>query len=230
MEYHNVRPAVFLERPNRFIARCLTDGGEVTAHVKNTGRCKELLVPGAPVWLCYSGNAARKTPCDLIVVDKQGVLFNIDSQAPNRVAEEALLSGALCLPGLKGPYTVLRERSFGASRIDLLVQAGEKQCFVEVKGVTQEQDGTALFPDAPTERGFKHLGELARAVKAGYGAAVLFVLQFAGARQFTPNREIHPAFADALRAAQAAGVQVLAAECAVAPDSLRLSKPVKTVF
>lgn len=230
MYYADVRPAVFVERPNRFIALCRTQAGEVTAHVKNTGRCKELLVPGARVWLSFSENPARKTPCDLIAVDKEGVLFNIDSQAPNRVAEEALKNRTLQLPGLTGPYRVERERTFGKSRFDLLVHADGRRCFVEVKGVTLERGGVALFPDAPTERGVKHLKELACATAAGYDAAVLFVLQFKGAVRFEPNRDMHPAFADALRQAADAGVQVMAAECETTPDSLRLTKPVKAVF
>jgi len=232
MRYQNIHRAVFLSRPNRFIAKVLTDGGEETVHVKNTGRCRELLVPGAAVWLERSDNPARKTCFDLVAVEKQRpglppLLINIDAQAPNRVFAEWAQGGNF-RPGL----TLLRpETSWGNSRFDFYWEAEETgpapaRGFVEVKGVTLEVDGGVYFPDAPTERGVKHLRELAAARAAGYGACVFFVVQMAGAEFFVPNDGTHPAFGAALRAAARAGVEVLAYDCAVTPETLALRAPV----
>lgn len=227
MHYKLVYPAVFLERPNRFIARCLLDGQEVRAHVKNTGRCRELLLPGATVYLEKAQNPQRKTAYSLIAVEKGDLLINMDSQAPNALAEEAILSGRVALQGFHaGAFALRREVTHGDSRFDLYLEEGERRAFVEVKGVTLEEDGVALFPDAPTQRGIKHLEGLSRAVGEGYGAALLLVIQFTGAKEFCPNDKTHPQFGEALRRAQEAGVQLLCYECAVAPSHVEVTAPV----
>lgn len=222
MQYANVRPAVFLSRPNRFIAKVDLDGQEETVHVKNTGRCKELLIPGRTVWLEEGSNPNRKTRYDLIAVDKAGLLVNMDAQAPNKVFAEWAQDGNF-VPGL----TLLRpETTWGKSRFDFYWEAGARKGFVEVKGCTLEDNGYCRFPDAPTERGVKHLNELASCMADGYEAAVCFVIQMEGMKSFSPNDGTHPAFGDALRAAHAAGVQVLAVECRVEPDSLEITHPI----
>lgn len=223
MRYHAVRPARFQSRPNRFIARVELDGREETVHVKNTGRCRELLLPGRTVYLEQSSNPDRKTRFDLIAVDKSGLLINLDAQAPNQVFAEWARAGRF-RPNL----TLLRpEITWGSSRFDFYWEdaAGAKG-FVEVKGCTLEEDGLALFPDAPTLRGVKHLRELARAQGEGYACTVCLVLQMKGCRLFCPNERTHPAFGQALREAASAGVQVLAMDCQVAPDRLELDAPV----
>lgn len=218
--YDQVIFGEFAARPNRFIARVKTESGLETCHVKNTGRCRELLIPGAEVTLSVSRNPERKTRCDLVAVQKSGLYINMDSQAPNAAAGEAL---PRLFPGL----TLLRpETVFGESRLDFYLEQGEKKSFVEVKGVTLEENGIAMFPDAPTERGVKHLKTLERCVKEGYGAAVLFVIQMKGVHRFVPNRKTHPAFADALLSASEAGVRILAYDCKVTPDSMTLCDPV----
>ena len=222
MRYPNVTPAVFLARPNRFVAQVLLDGETVTVHVKNTGRCRELLVPGARVWLTRSPNPHRKTAYDLIAVEKGARLINMDAQAPNQVFREWAEAGGF-LPGL----TLLKaEQTHGDSRFDFYWEAGARKGFVEVKGVTLEEDGVVRFPDAPTLRGVKHLEELVRARQAGYEAAVCFVIQMENVIRFQPNDRTHPDFGQALRAAAAAGVEVLALDCRVAPDRLELNRPV----
>lgn len=224
MKYHSIVPARFAARPNRFIAHVEVDGEEVVAHVKNTGRCKELLIPGAAVYLQDWGaeHAGRKTRYDLIAVNKGGLLINMDSQAPNRVFAEWARSGGF-VPGL----TLLKpEAKWGNSRFDFYWEAGQRRGFTEVKGVTLEQDGHARFPDAPTQRGVKHLEELTRAMGEGYEAAVCFVIQMEGMKRFSPNDDTHPEFGAALRAAAAAGVRVLAMECHVEPDTLEIVQPV----
>lgn len=222
MTYPNVTPAVFLSRPNRFVAQVLMDGEEQTVHVKNTGRCKELLVPGAEVFLTKSGNPNRKTAYDLIAVRKGTRLINMDSQAPNRVFQEWAAAGHF-VPGL----TLLRpECQHGDSRFDFYWEAGNQKGFVEVKGVTLEDNNAVYFPDAPTERGIKHVNGLAACLQEGYEAAVCFVIQMEGADFFAPNDRTHPAFGEALRQAAKAGVQVLALDCTVTPDSLTLRQPV----
>lgn len=222
MTYDRVVPARFLSRPNRFIARVELEGAEETVHVKNTGRCRELLIPGRTVWLEESGNPARKTKYDLVAVDKDGLLVNMDAQAPNKVFAEWAGAGRFT-----DGMTLLRpETTWGSSRFDFYFEAGERKGFVEVKGVTLEADGHAYFPDAPTERGVKHLRELMEAKKRGYEAAVCFVIQMAGMRAFSPNDATHPRFGQALREAYAAGVEVLAVGCAVTPDSLTMTGPV----
>ena len=222
--YHRVIPGEFRTRPNRFIAQVETEEGLEICHVKNTGRCRELLVPGARVTLAVSDNAARKTRCDLVAVEKGSLYINMDSQAPNRAAGEALPRQ---FPGL----TLLRpETKCGDSRLDFYLEAAGTNWFVEVKGVTLEEDGLALFPDAPTERGVRHLRELACIARAGGGAAALFVIQMKGPRAFSPNQKTHPAFAQALCEAREAGVRLMAYDCLVTPRGMTLDSPVPIVL
>lgn len=226
MQYHNISPGTFLVRPNRFVARVETETGIQVCHVKNTGRCRELLVPGAQVWLEESGNPSRKTRFDLVAVEKQTdrgpLLINMDSQAPNRVFREWAQGG-----GFRPDLTLLRpETVWGGSRFDFYWQSPERQGFVEVKGVTLEEDGVARFPDAPTLRGVKHLEELMKARAEGYQTAVCFLIQMEGMRWMEPDDATHPEFGDALRRAAAAGVEVMALECRVTPDSLTALGPV----
>lgn len=222
MTYPNSIPARFLSRPNRFVAQVELDGVETTVHVKNTGRCRELLVPGARVWLVKSDNPSRKTAYDLVAVEKGDRLINMDSQAPNAVFGEWAQAGCF-VPGL----TLLKpEYKHGDSRFDFYWEAGDRKGFVEVKGVTLEQNGAVYFPDAPTQRGIKHLHGLIDCLDEGYEAAVCFVIQMEQADFFSPNDETHPAFGEALRQAHAAGVRVLALSCSVTPDSLSISAPV----
>ena len=217
MRYSKIWAGRFLDRPNRFVAHVELDGQPVVCHVKNTGRCRELLVPGATVYLQESDNPARKTRFDLIAVDKGGLLVNMDAQAPNQVFREWAEAGHF-VPGL----TLLRpETTWGRSRFDFYWEAaGGRRGFVEVKGVTLEEGGHARFPDAPTERGVKHLEELIACQAEGYAAAVCFVIQMPGMRDFAPNDATHPALGGALRWAAAAGVEVLALGCRVEPDEL----------
>lgn len=232
MKYENICKGNFIARPNRFIAEVEIDGFQARAHVKNTGRCRELLLPGAKVYLeDFSermGN--RKLRYSLIGVEKGNLLVNMDSQAPNKVCEEALLSGRLSLPGMGRLTAVKREKTFGASRFDFYVEdeLGEKG-WLEVKGVTLEEDGVARFPDAPTERGVKHILELIHGVEEGYHGYVLFVIQMTGIRYFEPNDRMHKAFGDALRQADKKGVHVLACDCQVTADTLDMKDmiPVK---
>ncbi len=222
MTYPNSIPARFLSRPNRFVAQVELDGVETTVHVKNTGRCRELLVPGARVWLVKSDNPSRKTAYDLVSVEKGDRLINMDSQAPNAVFGEWAQAGCF-VPGL----TLLKpEYKHGDSRFDFYWEAGDRKGFVEVKGVTLEQNGAVYFPDAPTQRGIKHLHGLIDCLDEGYEAAVCFVIQMEQADFFSPNDKTHPAFGEALRQAHAAGVRVLALSCSVTPDSLSISAPV----
>jgi len=222
MRYENIHKAVFLSRPNRFIAKVLLDGEELTVHVKNTGRCKELLVPGRAVYLEKSDNPARKTAYDLVAVEKGERLINMDSQAPNRLFREWAQAGRF-IPGL----TLLRpETVWGNSRFDFYWEAGPRKGFVEVKGCTLEEGNWTYFPDAPTDRGVKHLHELIRAGEQGFESAVCFVIQMADVAGFSPNDRTHPAFGAALRQAACAGVEVLAVECAVTPGEAHITGPV----
>ena len=223
MQYGKILPDRFLARPNRFVARVEAEGQELICHVKNTGRCRELLVPGATVWLEESRNPNRKTKFDLIAVEKRARLINMDAQAPNQVFAEWARSG-----GFRKDLTLLRpETTYGSSRFDFYWESSEKRGFVEVKGVTLEDDGVVRFPDAPTLRGVKHLDELIKAHEAGYEAAVCFVIQMEDVRYFAPNDVTHPEFGQALRRAAAAGVEVLAMDCAVTPQSLEIKNPVR---
>ena len=222
MQYGKILPARFLSRPNRFVARVEAEGEELVCHVKNTGRCRELLVPGATVWLEESPNPSRKTKFDLIAVEKGDRLINMDAQAPNKVFGEWAAAG-----GFREGLTLLRpEITYGSSRFDFYWGSSKSRGFVEVKGVTLEEDGVVRFPDAPTLRGVKHLDELVKARKAGYEAAVCFVIQMENVRWFAPNDVTHPEFGQALRRAAQAGVEILAMDCAVTPQSLTMGNPI----
>ena len=221
MTYTNMTPGIFLSRPNRFIAHVQINGQTEIVHVKNTGRCRELLPAGAQVWCQRSDNPSRKTKYDLIAVRKGHRLINMDSQAPNIAAKEWLLSGGL------GPVENLRpETRHGDSRFDFSFTLNGRQCFLEVKGVTLETDGVCAFPDAPTERGARHLRGLTAAAKEGFGAYVLFVIQMADVQYLHPNDVTDPGFGAALREAAAGGVEVLAMDCAVTEDSMTIRHPV----
>lgn len=230
MEYENISRGSFIKRPNRFIARVeiQKDGKscEETVHVKNTGRCRELLLPGAEVYLEKSGSAQRKTAYDLVAVKKGEVLINMDSNAPNKAVKEWLEAGKY----FEDVETVRPETTFGSSRFDFYVEAGGRKIFMEVKGVTLERQSVALFPDAPSERAVRHVMELAEAVRAGYESYLLFVIQMKGITSFTPNRETQPKFADALLEAQRAGVRILAYDCLVRENGMELADPVPVVL
>lgn len=222
MNYECMVQGEFLRRPNRFIAHIRIHGTEEIVHVKNTGRCRELLPEGATVWCQVSDNPQRKTKYDLISVRKGVRIINMDSQAPNKAAGEWLAAGGL------GEIEQLRaETKYGDSRFDFSFIKDGKLCFLEVKGVTLETDGVCAFPDAPTERGAKHLRHLAQAVEDGFGAYALFVIQMADVEYLHPNDATDPAFGKALREAAAAGVQVLAMDCQVTPESMTIGKPVE---
>ena len=226
MRYENVIPGRFISRPNRFIAHVEAEGREVVCHVKNTGRCREMLTEGATVYLQKCPSPTRKTGFDLIAADKDGLLINMDSQAPNRAFREWAEAG-----GFWPDLTLLRpEAVFGGSRFDFYLEAGPRRAFVEVKGVTLEREGVVLFPDAPTERGLKHVRELTECLKQGFEAYLVFIVQMQGAEYFTPNDETDPAFASALKLAAEAGVQVLARDCRVTPDSMTVDKPLPVVL
>ena len=221
MRYANMVPGVFLARPNRFIAHIEIDGKVEICHVKNTGRCRELLPPGARVFCQRSDNPHRKTKYDLITVKKGQRLINMDSQAPNAATKEWLLAGGL------GQISDLKaEDTHGDSRFDFSFTRNGRRCYLEVKGVTLEHDGVCAFPDAPTERGVKHLKGLAKTVEEGCDAFVLFVIQMSDVKYLQPNDGTDPAFGAALRQAAAAGVTVLAMDCAVTEDSMSIRKPV----
>ena len=219
MRYTNIMAGKFLARPNRFIAHVEIAGREEIVHVKNTGRCKELLLPGATVYVQHFPEGKRKTKYDLIAVEKQNLLINMDSQAPNKVVQEWLMEQEPF-----GKITYLKpECKHGDSRFDFYLETEAKKMFIEVKGVTLEEKGVVMFPDAPTERGVKHVQELCHCLEQGYEAAIVFVVQMSGMRYFTPNRRTHAAFATALEQAAASGVQLLALTCAVTPDSLTIN-------
>ena len=221
MRYDRMVKGIFLARPNRFVAHIEIEGQTEVCHVKNTGRCRELLPAGAQVWCQKSANPNRKTKYDLIAVQKGDRLINMDSQAPNTAAGEWIRSG-----GMGNVEQVRAETVHGDSRFDFSFLLDGKQCFLEVKGVTLETDGICAFPDAPTERGVKHLRGLTAAVAEGYKAYVLFVVQMENVRYLHPNDETDPAFGAALREAAAAGVQVLAMDCKVTPESMTLRESI----
>lgn len=225
MEYSSMVPGIFRSRPNRFLAKVEIGGVPETVHVKNTGRCRELLVPGARVYCQKSDNPMRKTQYDLISVEKNGRLINMDSQAPNAAAGEWLRSGGL------GEITGLRaETVHGDSRFDFSFIKEGRQCFLEVKGCTLETDGICAFPDAPTQRGTRHLQGLARAAGEGYGAYVLFVIQMENVCSIHPNDDTDPAFGKALREAAKAGVTVLAMDCHVTENSMTIRQAVPVIL
>lgn len=221
MKYDNIKEGRFVARINRFVATVNIGGKEELCHVKNTGRCKELLLPGAVVFLQESSKATRKTRYDLISVYKGRRLINIDSQAPNKVAAEYLPG---VIPGIR---LLKAEAKYHKSRLDFYLETAEDKIFVEVKGVTLEEAGVAKFPDAPTERGVRHLQELGRSIQEGYKAAVFFVIQMKGVKYFTPNYQTHRAFGQALQQAQEQGVSVLAIDCHVTESQLIAGDPVR---
>ena len=227
MKYNEIVKGKFISRPNRFIANVEIDGEVHVVHVKNTGRCKELLLPNATVYLSVSDNPQRKTKYDLIAVEKttQGATFlvNMDSQIVNDVAEEYIKSLFPCA-------NIKREVTYGLSRFDFYIENEGKRAFCEVKGVTLENSGVVSFPDAPTERGVKHLNELVTAKSQGYDAYVLFVIQMRSVKYFTPNDITHKAFGDALRAAEAKGVKIMAIDCIVTPDTIIPNKEVEIIL
>lgn len=222
MKYRETVQGFFSERPNRFIAYVEVNGKQERVHVKNTGRCKELLRPGATVYLEKSENPERSTAYDLVAVKKGERMINMDSQAPNKVVGEWLLTKAF-FPDL----TLVRpETVYGNSRFDFYVETKKEKIFIEVKGVTLEENGEVRFPDAPSERAVKHVEELIAAKRDGYRVFVMFVIQMEEVKYFTPNRSMHPEFAEALCKAAEAGVEILAYDCKVTPDSLTLNCPV----
>lgn len=220
MKYNNIRKARFLSRPNRFLAYVDLDGEEVVCHVKNTGRCKELLIPGESIVFIedHGSDTKRKTRYSLIGVLKENLMINMDSQAPNKVVKEWIEEGGF-LPGIT---RIKPEKKYGDSRFDFYLEQGEKKIFLEVKGVTLEENGVAMFPDAPTERGVKHIEELIACKEDGYDAYIVFVIQMAGMKQFKPNERTQPTFGEALRKARANGVEILCKDCIVTEDELKI--------
>jgi sugar fermentation stimulation protein A len=226
MKYVNLEKGIFVERLHRFGAMVVIGGREEYVHVKNTGRCREILIPGAEVYLERGSNPNRKTRYSIISALKDGAFFNIDSQVPNTVVFEAIMEGSI--PELSELSNISREVTYGNSRFDIgFHDKGGKCGFIEVKGVTLDVDGVAMFPDAPTKRGVKHLKELTRAVGEGYGAFVFFLLQYRPADIFTPNRGTDPGFADALTEAKKGGVGIIAYDSIVTNDSIELGGPVE---
>ena len=223
MKYLNIEEAVFKERPNRFIAYVETESGREICHVKNTGRCKELLTPDATVYVQRNDNPARKTKLDLIGVKKNHYLINMDSQAPNAAVKEWLKAGNLFSKNAK----IYPEKKYGDSRFDFYIEDGKRKAFMEVKGVTLENDGVCAFPDAPTERGVKHIRELIKCMEEGYEAYILFVIQMSPVKYLKPNDVTHKAFGDALREAKKAGVHVMARDCKIAIDSMEIMNEVE---
>lgn len=231
MKYKNIYKAEFISRPNRFVAKVRLDGREETVHVKNTGRCRELLVPGCTVYLVKSDNPQRKTLFDLVATEKpverkSSVLVNMDSQAVNDVAAEWLPKSGLFSDGA----VIKREVTHGSSRFDFYIDDMGQKSFLEVKGVTLEREGTALFPDAPTDRGAKHLSELCRCIDEGYGAYVLFIIQMKGVKRFMPNRETDPTFAASLERCRQKGVRIIAIDCTVTPDSVTADTEIPVIM
>jgi len=241
MKYEKIKEAKFIERINRFVAKVELSDGEITkVHVKNTGRCKELLLPGAKVYLeDFEGRmGTRRMQYSLVAVEKvvnqgagqgtsrESILLNMDSQAPNKVVQEALADGRITLPGMTELTLIQAEKQYDSSRFDFYVESGQRKAFIEVKGVTLEEDGHARFPDAPTERGVKHIRELIKAKQEGYGAYIIFVVQMEGMKDVAPNDETHPAFGEALAEASQAGVHILAYDCRVTPDSLTINEAI----
>lgn len=215
MRYPEVKEARFLSRPNRFLARVRCNGEELTVHVKNTGRCEELFVPGAQVWISRAQNPGRKTAFDLVTVEREdGMLVNVDSQIPNALVREFL--------GKEKPQKLMPEYRFGESRLDFYMKKDGKETLIEVKGCTLERGGTGLFPDAPTQRGTRHIRELIRAKREGYEAQIWFVIQMNGVTRVEANQAQDPGFAQALDEAEKAGVRIRMLPCCVAYDGIRL--------
>ncbi|MBE7011878.1 MAG: DNA/RNA nuclease SfsA [Ruminococcaceae bacterium] len=218
MKYENIKTATFLKRPNRFIAHIEVDGREEICHVKNTGRCRELLTDRAKIYVQQSDNPNRKTKYDLITVLKGKTLINMDSQAPNKVFHEWLIEG-----NFFEEITLIKpECKYKNSRFDFYIEAKNRKIFAEIKGVTLEENGVVMFPDAPTERGVKHINELIECKREGYEAYIFFIVQMESCKYFTPNRKTHPNFADALIKARDFGVNIIALNCTVTPDILKI--------
>ena len=224
MKYNNVLKGKFVDRPNRFVANVIIDDKTEVCHVKNTGRCRELLVKGNTVYLQESDNPDRKTKYDLIAVQKGDRLINMDSQIVNYVVLEYIPNLFDNIKKIKPEY------KYGNSRIDIYLETEYDKIFIEVKGVTLENNGVVRFPDAPTERGVKHLKELQKAVTEGYRAYVLFVVQMSDVKYFTPNKTTHPEFAQALKEAQNQGVEVKAVDCTVSENSLTINKEIQVIL
>ncbi|WP_302211715.1 DNA/RNA nuclease SfsA [uncultured Ruminococcus sp.] len=223
MRYTNIHKGTFISRPNRFIANVMIDGREEVCHVKNTGRCRELLVEGCTVWLEHSDSESRKTAFDLVAVEKGHRLINMDSQAPNKAVVEWLREKK---PFGEG-FCVYPERKYGNSRFDFYMESQDRKIFMEVKGCTLEKDGVVLFPDAPTLRGVKHIRELSRCLDEGYEAYIMILVQMSDVKYFTPNYDTHPEFGEALEKAAQKGVKILCYDCDVTPDSMTVGKPVE---
>lgn len=224
MKYTDITEGIFIDRPNRFIANVEINGKKTVCHVKNTGRCKELLISGTKVYLQHSDNPSRKTEFDLIAVEKGNILINIDSAAPNKAAAEYIRK-------IFGENAVIKQEvKYGTSRIDFFIESNGEKWFIEVKGVTLEQNGRAYFPDAPTLRGVKHLNELCAAVKEGYRACALFIIQMKGVSAFSPNNVTHPEFGKALKRAAESGVIIKAVDCLVTKNGMTADKEVEVIL
>ena len=231
MKYNNIVEAKFLERPNRFISYCEIDNNIEKVHVKNTGKCKELLIPNCTVFLEESDNPNRKTKYSLIAVQKGDRLINMDSQVPNKVVYEALLNDKIILPGLDEKIIKIKpETTYENSRFDIYLETENKKAFIEVKGVTLEENNIVMFPDAKTERGVKHINELVKASKEGYLSYVVFVIQMSDVKYFTPNDKMHKELGDALRFAKDNGVNILAYDCFVSNDNIEIKDEVKVIL
>lgn len=229
MKYNNIVKGIFIERPNRFIAYVNVEGEEdnpQTVHVKNTGRCKEILIPGAIVYLEKSDNPNRKTKYDLVKVMKGDRLINMDSNAPNKVTGEWLRENNL----YKNTTLVVAEKTYGQSRFDFYIEGDDRKAWMEVKGVTLEKNNVAMFPDAPSERAVKHIEHLIKAKKEGYDAYIMFVIQMKDIAYFTPNADTHLKFAEVLYKAQKEGVKIMAYDCIVTENGLSINKPVSVIF
>lgn len=230
MLYDNILEGIFIERPNRFIAKCLVNNKEITAHVKNTGRCKELLIKGNKVFLQYFNNSNRKTNYDLIAVQKNNRLINMDSIAPNKVVLETLKNNINIL-NIKEKITFIKsEYKYKNSRFDIYAETEKQKIFIEIKGVTLEENDIVMFPDAPTERGIKHINELIDAKNNGYLTYIIFLIQMNNVKYFTPNIKTHKAFADALINAKNNNVNILAYDCNVTENSITLNSEVKVIL
>ena len=228
MKYKNIVEAIFIKRPNRFICHCYIDGILAVAHVKNTGRCAELLREGVSVYLEYAPSPRRKTDYSLIAVVKGKRLINMDSQAPNEIARKGLKSGIIKLPGLADEISLIKQEvKYKQSRFDLYVETKQEKVLIEVKGVTLEVDGVAMFPDAPTARGDKHVNELICAKEAGYLTYVIFIVQMTDVLYFTPNTQRDPMLSKSLKRASKSGVGILAYDCLVSPDEITANKVVR---
>ena len=222
MRYEKIKSGIFIKRPNRFVAHVLTEGKEEICHVKNTGRCRELLIPGVSVILAEGKGTGRKTKYDLVAVNKGGQWINMDSQAPNQAVWEWILEGNL----FSKEARVQREKKYKASRFDLYVEEKDRKAFLEVKGVTLEENQTAKFPDAPTARGIKHIQELIQCTEEGNEAYLIFVIQMKGIREFCPNWDTQPELGENLIKAKNAGVHILAWDCRVTESEMKLDQPV----